>query len=211
MKRWTIEEVDDSRVTLVDWDDTLWSTAKGLNVDLIEKLKRRRAEGWAIVIWTCRTSMQTNTVMSQRTAIEDIERTLAEAGVELDGILLHDKPCVKLYIGDETRHPDEYATQRIVEPGMYKYAVKVTGAILKADEPTANGNVYSKPLLEQMADQLTDKPVRVDGVIRGHVIESHVRPDGAQIITDLQLDGIDLFSSPPISMGCKTPDGKDGK
>jgi len=46
------------------------------------------------------------TPINQTEAVRLIERWLHANMIELDGILMHEKPICALYLGDETMNPD---------------------------------------------------------------------------------------------------------
>jgi hypothetical protein len=110
LRRWSLEEVNESNVILCDFDGTL--TSGGYpeigepNEFVLEMVRNQRSGGEKVVLWTCRTSMYLcGTSIKQKVAIEAIEQWLHQNMSELDGILMHDKPICLLYMGDETVNP----------------------------------------------------------------------------------------------------------
>jgi len=111
LRQWALEEVNQSGVVLLDFDGTM--TTGGYpeigdpRESVLEYVRIERSGGRVIVIWTCRTSMYLcKTLIAQTEAVRGIAKWLHENMVEVDGILMHDKPICGLYIGDETMHPD---------------------------------------------------------------------------------------------------------
>lgn len=112
LRRWKLDEFnDDSNAELVDFDGTMTTGGYPHIGDPYESTLRfiksfRSNMGKLAVIWTCRTSMYLcKTPMNQHQAIREMEQWLHEHGVEVDGLLMHDKPICNMYLGDETLNP----------------------------------------------------------------------------------------------------------
>lgn len=112
LRRWKLEEFNDTcNAELVDFDGTM--TTGGYpyigdpyesTLQFIEHLRSDMEK--LAVIWTCRTSMYLcKTTIKQHQVIREMEKWLHDHDIEVDGILMHDKPICNLYIGDETVNP----------------------------------------------------------------------------------------------------------
>ena len=119
LQRWTLEEVNQSMVTLLDFDGTLtdggYPNIGDLNGLMAEFIANIRSLGDKVIIWTCRTSMYLcKTPIRQTEEIRAMARWLHSNMVIVDGILMHDKPICSLYIGDETMNPDQLAISTLL-------------------------------------------------------------------------------------------------
>jgi len=116
--RLTLEEVQQGRLHLVDFDGTMttggWPSIGKPRPKVIAYLSILRTTA-PVVIWTCRTSMALcKTPIGVSEAVRQIEAWLTENEIgHIDGILMHDKPICITYTGDETIHPDEI--ERVLE------------------------------------------------------------------------------------------------